>query len=121
MYTVLVIDDDVDMRTLMGVLLKRCGCNVISAANGFEGQKLALESHPDLILLDIMMEGQDGCVTCANLRALGHTGPILLISAIEARAGKHKSQECGADGYWQKPIRPAFLKEQIEVLRREPA
>jgi CheY-like chemotaxis protein len=82
MVSVLLIDDDPDVRALMAVLLNRLGCQALFAPDGVEGQALALQAQPDLILLDIMMNGQNGYKTCANLRAQGYAGRIMMVSAI---------------------------------------
>ena len=115
MFSVLLIDDDPDVRALMAVVLKRLGCEALFAPNGVEGQALALQAQPDLILLDIMMDGQNGYETCANLRAQGYAGTIMLVSAISEDKGQLEAEICGADGYWQKPVTLQFLRERIAV------
>ncbi len=112
----LLIDDDAMMRLLASRLLKMLNCQSLEASNGFDGESMALEHEPDLILLDIMMPDQDGYETCTNLRSRGYTGMILLTSTLQETLGKRKAKEVGATAYVQKPITRETLKRHIESL-----
>lgn len=111
MYTVLTIDDDPDLRALMVILLTKLGCLVLEAENGQAGQVLAFQTRPDCILVDIMMPGQDGYVTCENVRAQGYIGRLTLVSAKALEPDRFVM--CGADGYVQKPITLSILKKHL--------
>jgi CheY-like chemotaxis protein len=113
---VLVIDDDADMRLLTRRLLTLLGCESLEARNGIEGEQLALERRPDLVLLDIMMPVQDGYDTCSHLRERDYGGPVILMSAMQESTGKRKAAECGATGYIHKPITRVFLKMHLVFL-----
>lgn len=117
MYTVLIIDDNFDLRTLTRLMLERMGYQSITARNGMEGIPVALQAKPDLILLDIMMDGLSGYDTCQQLRASGYTGRIVLMSAIPESNGKREARTCGADDYIEKPISNWILADQIALLQ----
>ncbi len=117
MYTVLTIDDDADMRTLLEIMLERFGCCTIGADNGIDGIAQALDKHPDLILLDVMMEGTKGYEVCTTLRALGYTGRIVLLSAIPVDIGRGRARACGANDFVGKPISSGTLRTQLEAAQ----
>jgi two-component system response regulator RstA len=116
--TILVVDDDDNLRSLARLLLTAMGHQAILVPDGFQGEAKALEVQPDLILLDIMLPDQSGYQTCANLRAKGYAGQIFLISAMHEMEGRRKAAECGADAYIQKPITRHVLKTYLDELRR---
>ncbi len=121
MYTILIIDDNFDLRTLTRLMLERMGHRGLTASNGTEGISAALESKPDLILLDIMMDGLSGYDTSRQLRAAGYTGRIVLMSAIPEDNGKLEAKACGADDYVEKPISNWALADQMALLQATPA
>lgn len=121
-YSILVIDDEQDIRILIRYNLEKEGYMVAEAENGMEGIELAKKNIPDLILLDVMMPGLDGIATCEKLRdipALQNT----MVCFLTAR-GEDYSQiagfDAGADDYITKPIKPKLLVSRIAaVLRRQ--
>jgi DNA-binding response OmpR family regulator len=114
-FTVLVIEDDAGLRFVLQQLLKRLDCQPITVGTGRQGEALALELHPHLILVDILLPDQDGYVTCRNLRAQGYTGIITLISVLpEDMVERHNGE---ANGYLQKPLTKDTLYIQIQALR----
>jgi DNA-binding response OmpR family regulator len=115
--TILVVDDDENLRSLARLLLTAMGHQPILAPDGIQGEAAALERQPDLILLDIMLPDQSGYQTCTNLRAKGYTGQIFLISAMHELEGRRKAEECGANAYIQKPITRHVLKTYLDELR----
>jgi CheY-like chemotaxis protein len=117
MLKVLVVDDDPDICLLTRRLVTTLGCESFEAKNGFEAEELVKTLNPDMVLLDIMMPIQDGYETCKRLRALGYTGPVVLISALQEQTEKVKSQKAGANAYIQKPITRQVLTLHIEHLR----
>jgi len=114
MVTVLVIDDDADMRMLVSIFLNNLDYDVLEARDGIEGESIALARQPDIILLDLMMSKQDGFITCANLRSRGFAGHILVLSAVPAAKGRQKALDSGANEYMEKPINPPNLRQQLE-------
>lgn len=111
---ILIIDDNPINVKLLEIILKKEGYRTISATNGPDGRHLAEKQHPDLILLDIMMPGEDGFDTCKQLSQRGETTdiPIIFISAVEDTASKVKGLNIGAVDYITKPF------ERAEVLAR---
>jgi DNA-binding response OmpR family regulator len=117
MFTVLTIDDDLQLRTLMAILLTKLGCVSLGARNGIEGQTMTLETRPDLILVDIMMDDQDGYITCEKLRAQGYNGHILLVSAKSLDIDLFVRS--GANGYVQKPLTLAILRNHLNSIQQQ--
>jgi CheY-like chemotaxis protein len=119
MLSVLVVDDDPDMRLLTRRLLTMLGCQSFEARNGVEGESMALDIKPEAILLDIMMPVQDGYETCRNLRGQGYTGSIILVSALQEQTQKEKAQASGATAYIQKPLTRDVLKIHLDYIQAQ--
>jgi DNA-binding response OmpR family regulator len=113
---VLLIDDDPNIHNLTSLLLEKLDCQMLSAFSGPEGEAMALEREPALILLDIMMPIQDGYETCQRLRRQGYQGAITMVSALQEATGTQKAKECGANGYLIKPISSSLLKLHLEYV-----
>ena len=97
---ILVIEDETPMRTALADLLSVEGHRVLAAANGENGLRRALDEKPDLILLDIMMPRLDGFALCAELRRLGHTMPILMLTAKGQIEDRVTGLDAGATIIW---------------------
>ena len=111
---VLIIDDDPTLRRLVQVVFERDGFDVSLASEGSEGVRLALMNPPNIIILDIMMEGLHGFEVCKMLRAnssLRRTA-IIMISGKSYKPDIDKAMELGADSYVVKPFSP---KELLEI------
>jgi DNA-binding response OmpR family regulator len=116
--TVLVIDDDSGLLTLLRLGLERDGFAVVTAQSGKEGLRRAYETRPDVIVLDVMMPEMDGWLTCQRLRSMCDT-PIIMLTAKTAQADVLKGLSLGADDYLTKPCSFDELKARIRtVLRR---
>ena len=119
--SVLVVDDDGDVRALVVELLTRSGYDVSEAPNGREALKLLYEQRPDLVLLDISMPELDGWATLDRIRELSDV-PVLMLSALGAELEKVRALRAGADDYVTKPFGRQELLARVEsVLRRAPA
>jgi DNA-binding response OmpR family regulator len=119
--SVLVVDDDGDVRALVVELLTRSGYHVSEAPNGREALKLLFEQRPDLVLLDISMPELDGWATLDRIRELSDV-PVLMLSALGAELEKVRALRAGADDYVTKPFGRQELLARVEsVLRRAPA
>ena len=119
--SVLVVDDDSDVRTLVVELLTRSGYDVSEAPNGREALKLLFDQRPDLVLLDISMPELDGWATLDRIRELSDV-PVLMLSALGAELEKVRALRAGADDYVTKPFGRQELLARVEsVLRRAPA
>jgi two-component system alkaline phosphatase synthesis response regulator PhoP len=118
--TILVVDDEPDIRELIGFNLLQAGYRVETAENGAAGIKMAIRILPDLILLDMMMPEMDGIEACKQLREHPKTKGCL-IAFLSAR-GEDYSQiagfDSGADDYITKPIAPSVLIKRVEALMR---
>ena len=118
--TVLLVDDDPDIREFVSFNLQKEGFKVETAKNGAEGVELCKKHKPDLVLLDVMMPGMDGIEACELIRASPDIANTL-IAFLSAR-GEDYSQvagfESGADDYITKPIRPKVLVSRVKALLR---
>ncbi|WAC62837.1 response regulator transcription factor [Pseudoxanthomonas sp. SL93] len=117
---VLVVDDDRDIRQMVGDYLRRNGLRVSLAADGREMRATLETSDIDLIVLDVMMPGEDGLSLCRNLRAGRHkTVPIVLLTARDDETDRIIGLEMGADDYVTKPFSSRELLARINaVIRR---
>lgn len=115
---ILVVDDDADLRTLITEFLRSNGQRVESAADGAEMDARIAAERPDLIVLDLMMPGEDGLSILRRIRKPG--GPaIIMLSAMGEDTDRIIGLEVGADDYLPKPCNPRELLARIRaVLRR---
>lgn len=117
---VLVVDDDVKVVEVLKLYLNRDGCEVITAYTGTEGLKLARETQPDLIVLDLMLPELDGFQVCRALRDVSGV-PIIMLTARTTENDRITGLDLGADDYVPKPFSPRELAARVRaVLRRMP-
>lgn len=120
MVTILIVDDEEDIRELLSYNLKKEGYTVVTAENGEKGLAAMLQSKPELILLDVMMPGMDGIEVCETIRQTPGYSQTL-ICFLTAR-GEDYSQiaglDAGADDYVSKPIKPKVLVSRINAMLR---
>ena len=118
MYKVLVADDEHNIRNILDFSLNAEGFQVISALNGEDAFKLAVESSPHLIILDVMMPGQGGVETCRALKADKRTAsvPIILLTAMAGRENRAAGLAAGADAYITKPFSPQNVIDIVQEL-----
>ncbi|HEY5141637.1 MAG TPA: response regulator transcription factor [Methylococcales bacterium] len=120
--TVLVVDDEEDIRELVEYNLAKEGYQVLCAATGEAGLSIAKNKLPDLIVLDLMLPGIDGLEVCKALKANSKTGqiPILMLTAKVEDSDIVTGLEVGADDYIAKPFSPKVLVARIRsVFRRK--
>jgi DNA-binding response OmpR family regulator len=115
---ILVIEDELPMRTALCDLLESEGYRVLSAAQGEEGLARAVEQKPSLILLDIMMPKLDGFSLCRELRRLGQTMPVLMLTAKGRVEDRVKGLDAGGDDYLPKPFSSEELLARVRALLR---
>lgn len=117
---ILLIEDDRDMRELVGGHLEHNGFDVQRAEDGIKGQALALQYSPDLILLDLMLPKVDGLTLCQRLRRDERTAaiPILMLTALGGTKDKVSGFNSGADDYLTKPFDLEELQVRIKALLR---
>jgi len=119
MERILIIEDELPMRTVLQDVLAGEGYRVLTAADGESGLQRAIEEKPDLILLDIMMPKLDGYAVCAELRRLSNPVPILMLTAKGQVEDRVQGLDAGADDYLVKPFSTEELLARVRaVLRR---
>jgi DNA-binding response OmpR family regulator len=115
----LIIEDELPMRTALADALAAEGYRVLTAADGQVGLDRALATKPDLILLDLMMPRLDGFSVCTELRRVGQAVPILMLTAKGQIEDRVKGLDVGADDYLVKPFSTEELLARVRaVLRR---
>ena len=118
MSRLLIIEDELPMRTALADVLTGEGYRVLTAADGEAGLRRALDEHPDLILLDLMMPRLDGYALCAELRRLKQTTPVLMLTAKGQLEDRVKGLDLGADDYLVKPFSTEELLARVRALLR---
>ena len=117
----LIVDDDERIRSLLQQFLVQSDYLVSSAEDAEQARTLLSAIEFDLIILDVMMPGQDGISFTAELRTLQNNTPILLLTARGETEDRIKGLEAGADDYLPKPFEPKELLLRINaILRRMP-
>lgn len=120
-HVVLVADDDPEIRSLLGIRLKKAGYEVLDAGDGDQTLERIREHKPDLVVLDVMMPGKNGWEVAKELRhddELKDIG-IVMLTAIGERINEMTSPLYGADAFVDKPFEFADLERQIrEVIAK---
>jgi len=117
--TILVVDDEERLRSLLRAYLSREGYRVITAADGAEALDRAKHERPDLIVLDIMMPKMDGYEFMKRYRAADHgTAPVIMLTARVEDADAVLGLELGADEYVTKPFSPRVLVARVRAMLR---
>jgi two-component system response regulator MtrA len=120
---VLVVDDDIALSEMLGIVLRGEGFDPVFCSNGSEALRVFRESRPDIVLLDLMLPGKDGVDVCRLIRAESGT-PIVMLTAKSDTVDVVVGLEAGADDYIVKPFKPKELVARIRArIRRneEPA
>jgi len=118
---ILVVDDDARIRDLLRRYLAQQGFEVLLAEDGRAMARLMMRETVDLIVLDLMMPGEDGLTLCRKLRATKDLTPIIMLTAKGEDVDRIVGLEVGADDYLGKPFNPRELLARIHaVLRRRP-
>ncbi len=119
---ILVVDDDARIRDLLRRYLAQEGFEVFQAEDGKAMNRILLRETVDLIVLDLMMPGEDGLSICRRLRAANDRTPIIMLTAKGEDVDRIVGLEVGADDYLSKPFNPRELLARVHaVLRRRPA
>jgi two-component system, OmpR family, phosphate regulon response regulator OmpR len=117
---ILVIDDDVRLRDLLSRYLAEQGFQVAVLPDARDLDKKLQRDPPHLIVLDLMLPGEDGLAICRRLRGAGETVPIIMLTAKGEEIDRIVGLEMGADDYLAKPFSPRELVARIHaVLRRQ--
>ncbi len=116
----LVVDDDSRLRDLLVRYLGEQGLEVRAVGDAPQMDKLRTREHFDLIILDLMLPGEDGLTICRRLRGTGDTTPIIMLTAKGEEVDRIVGLEMGADDYLPKPFNPRELLARVHaVLRRQ--
>jgi CheY-like chemotaxis protein len=118
---VLIIDDEDDVRQVVRLSLGRVGgMNVVDAASGAEGVRLATETSPDFILLDLMMPEMDGVETLSRLREDARTAkiPVIFLTAKALPSEIERLRRLGALDVVVKPFNPMTLADELRAILR---
>ena len=119
--TVLIVDDEKDIRDLLAYNLSKEGFAVLTSADGNDALDTLGKHKADLVVLDIMMPGLDGYEVCKRIRAneAWKTLPVIFLTARSAEVDQIVGLELGADDYIQKPVSPRVLVARVKsILRR---
>lgn len=118
MTTVLIVDDELDMRNLIEVMLSKSDFQTVAVSNGEEAYDIIARNGADIVLLDVMMPGEDGFSVCENIRKISSV-PIIFLTARDGNEDKVKGLTIGGDDYIVKPFTTSELVARIQaVLRR---
>lgn len=109
--TVMVVDDSKTIRRTAETLLKKAGCNVLTAIDGFDALAKIVDGTPDIIFVDIMMPRLDGYQACALIKnnAQFKSTPVIMLSSKDGLFDRAKGRIVGSDQYLTKP----FSKEEL--------
>lgn len=118
MITVLVVEDNIDLRQLIALRLTRSGYEVVQTSNGVEALDTLDHTAVHIMIVDIMMPGMDGYQFTKSVRDSGITTPIIMVTARETLEDKRAGFRSGADDYMVKPIDIDELLLRIEALLR---
>src|SRR5690349_16253071 len=114
MSTVLIVDDEPNIRRMVGALLASEGYEVRDAADGATGLMRAAEGMPDVVLLDLMMPGElDGLATLARLRESAPDVPVIMMSGKAGLSDAVKATKLGAFNFLEKPLSPEGVLLEI--------
>ena len=117
---ILVVDDDLRLRELLKRYLSEQGYTVSVAADGESMNRVRARERYDLLVLDLMMPGEDGLAICRRLRSGADATPIIMLTAKGDEIDRIVGLEMGADDYLPKPFNPRELLARIQaVLRRQ--
>jgi DNA-binding response OmpR family regulator len=115
---VLIIDDDADLLQLASLIFKKAGAQVITANDGLDGISKFFTFHPDLIILDVMMPGNNGFDVCQRIRQVSND-PLIMLTSLNREEDMLKGLAAGADDFLSKPFNPEILLARARtVLRR---
>jgi DNA-binding response OmpR family regulator len=118
---ILIVEDQDSIRRMIEALVSARGHKVIAVASGAKAVEMAIQSTPDLVLLDLHLPGQyDGFDVCKKLRATPATKdvPVVIISARDDAPTRAEAARIGATAYYGKPFSPTALLKNIEKIAR---
>ena len=115
---ILIVDDEAELRALLERYLSEQGLAVRAVADAVAAERLLARERFDVLVLDVMMPGEDGLSLCRRLRTLGETIPILMLTARGDPVDRIVGLEMGADDYLPKPFNPRELLARVQAMVR---
>ena len=115
---ILIVEDEAALATTLKDRLKKEGYTVSVARDGNSGMEMATREPFDLLILDLMLPGQNGLSICQKVRQLGSNAPILMLTARRQTMDKVIGLRTGADDYLTKPFKMAELLARVDALLR---
>ncbi|QJD57866.1 response regulator [Pseudomonas sp. gcc21] len=115
---ILIVEDDLKLASLIADFLSAQGLQAAIESDGGKAVERVLKQTPDLVVLDLMLPGEDGLSICRRLREAGYARPILMLTARSDDKDHIQGLELGADDYVNKPVRPQVLLARIRALLR---
>jgi CheY-like chemotaxis protein len=114
--TVLIVEDQIEMRAINAAYLEHHGYHVLAVGNGADGLRAAREQHPDVILMDISMPGMDGLSATSQLKHDPSTKaiPVVIITAHPYGSVGQRAIAAGCDGYITKPCDPRRVLAEVQ-------
>lgn len=117
---IVIVDDDAQTRALLERYLKKEGYSVATASDGRRLDEILASQPAKLVILDLMLPGEDGLSICRRLRAKGDTVPIIMLTAKGDEVDRIVGLEVGADDYLPKPFSPRELVARMNAVLRRP-
>jgi DNA-binding response OmpR family regulator len=115
----LVVEDDEDMRSLIGFTLSTQGFDVMTVESGLEGVEAVRDHNPDLVTLDLGLPGIDGIEACRRIREISDAY-VVMITSRDDEVERLIGLETGADDFLSKPFSPRELKARVNAMFRRP-
>lgn len=115
---IVIVEDDAKLAALIGEFLQSQGLEIDLIGHGSDAVESILATPPSLVVLDLMLPGEDGLTICKRLRKAGFTRPILMLTARSDDQDHIKGLDLGADDFVNKPVRPQVLLARIRALLR---
>ena len=115
---ILIVEDETGLATTLRDRLQKEGHTVSVARDGTSGMEMAIREPFDILILDIMLPGQNGLTVCQKLRQIGSTAPILMLTARRQTMDKVIGLRTGADDYLTKPFKMLELLARVDALLR---
>ena len=120
-HSVLVVEDDQEINTLVGAYVELCGFEYRAALNGTRALEEAHARKPALVILDLMLPDFDGFEVCKRLKAAADTKnvPVVMLTAMAGEANRERGLAVGAAAYLTKPFEPEKLIKTIETYAKD--
>ncbi|WP_045621710.1 response regulator [Vibrio vulnificus] len=115
----IIVEDDIKLQQMLSDYFMSQGFSVITVDNGTDAPEMILNEKPALVLLDLMLPGQDGLSVCRQVRD-AYNGKILMLTASDDDFDHVAALEIGADDFVNKPIKPRVLLARVRMLLRRP-